>query len=733
MVKNNLLILESPNKAETFQEYLKDYPNWKIIATYGHFKNLEKNNIAISKKGDSYIGNFIIEKKNVYDNLKKAITNAQNIFIATDGDREGEAIAFDIINEFKLEKGTYKRVIFNEISREKIINVLINNNSDSTFDDIDQQLVNARYGRRLIDRIIGYKLSNLLKFILKRDEKAELKGIGRVSYAALSPLVKREKEINKYEPFSYRRIVATYIDGTKEFSCVSEKKYIEGEDDEYFFSDMTKLTTEKNIVTECDTEYVDYQPPKPITFSSLLANISYLYKFETEKTAKIAQKLFEGVTIRGKKTGLITYIRTDSYRISEDFFIKTSQMIPYIIINRNDGPIGYDYAREEQRTFKKSKNTQDAHEAIRPIYIEEEYAPHNIRKFLTKEEYLVYDYIYKITIASCMSNSLYISTKITVICDDIKLRYETKQQVFDGWEILAKNYVPFFKKWEKFDNNPPDLLINSEITPREITYWSRRAKTPERYSIGTFIEMLTSKGIGRPSTLPSILPEMTKKNYISIEKGIVRPTKTAEILYNWAEENASWIIDLNHAKMFEDSLEKIEKNEADKNEIIQEYDTLIDDLYKKFNFTNHEEYKNAPPTNEQIALLNKIKLENVEIPKEAFEKRIKAKSFLEKYYASKTICKCRICKKGEIINYDKFYKCSNKECDFILWKNKINKFLNNFSLEINENMFAEKILKNKTTLIEGLKGKNAIFNANVFLEYSQKYGYEIGLKIVRSK
>lgn len=731
---NNLVILESPNKAETFHEYLKNYDGWNIIATYGHFKNLKKENIAVSKKGTSYTGDFVIEKKNVYKQLKEAIKNSDIVYIATDGDREGEAIAFDIVEEFKLKKDRYKRVIFNEISKEKVISTFIEKNNDLIIaDGINNQLVNARYSRRLIDRIVGYKLSDLLKYIFKKNENIEIKGIGRVSYAAISPLVKREREINNYEPFYYKRITATYINKSKEFTCTSEKKYIEGEDDELFYSDMAKISSEKNIITEFDTEYIDYQAPKPITFSSLLTNISYLYKFDTVKTAKIAQKLFEGVVVYGKKTGLITYVRTDSYRISEEFFLETVQMIPYLIVNKNDGPIGYDYAREEQRVFKKRDNVQDAHEAIRPIYIDEEYAPHNIKRFLSNDEFLIYDYIYRISIASCMSNSIYISTKITIECGDIKLKSETKQQVFDGWEIFAEHYVPFYKKWEKFDNNPPDLFINSEISPREVSYWERRAKTPERYSVGSFIEMLTNKGIGRPSTLSSILPEAVKKDYVHLEKNMIRPTQTAMKLYDWALENAEWIVNLEHARNFEESLEKIEKEEFDKNTLIEEYDLLIDNLYQKFNFTDFKTYSEAPPSKEQKELLAKIKTEGTDVPESALKTKINAVKFIDTYYKSKTVCKCRFCKDGKIINYDKYYKCSNKNCNFILWKNKVLSFLNNFSIEIGEEEFVKKILSDKTVLFSNLKGKNSLFNANVFVEYNEKYGYGIGLKVVFPK
>lgn len=730
----NLLIVESPNKAETIQKYLNSIENgWSVIATHGHFKNLKEKEMAIKKNDSGYIGNFVVEKKDIYTNLKSKIGIAKHVYIATDDDREGEAIAFDIVQDFKLDEEDYTRVIFTEISKKKVQEILIDKNIIEENSTVNSNLVNARFSRRLIDRFIGYKLSPLLKYIFKDDKETDIKGIGRVSYASLSLLTEREKEVNSFDSYTYKKLYATYRSDNKEFYCTSEKKYIEGVDDEDFYSDLSYLKNNPHIVTEYENEFVDMQPPKPILFSSLMSNVFYLYKYSTEQTAKIAQKLFEGVNIDGELTGLITYIRTDSYRISTEAASDAIALIPYIVVNEAEGPLGFDYVIQEQREYKNKKNAQDAHEALRPVHINNKYAPHNIRKYLSEEEFRVYDYIYKVTVSTFMTNSSYISTVINIRCGEIVLKNETKEQVFDGWEAIGQYYVPFFKKFEKFEKNPPSLQRNDELNPSEINYWSRKAKQPERYGEGRFIETLTNKGVGRPSTLPIIIPELIKKGYVVSNKGMLTPTKTALKLVAWADENASWITDLNHAREFEEHLINIENEEELKDTLIQEYDELLKDLYTKFNFKDMEEYKKEGISQEQRKTLDKIRENGVEVPESTYENKIKATKFIKKYFESQKICKCKVCEDGEIIKFPERFACNNKNCKFVLWRSRVEKFIKNFNIEMEEHELSIQLLKKKQVLVENMRGKNALFDANVYIENDDKYGYSLKFKVKRSK
>ena len=727
-----LLILESPNKAETIQAYLNNMESgWKVIATNGHFKNLLEKTIAVKKVDSHYIGDFAIDNKKIYDLLKSNIQKASSIYIATDDDREGEAIASDIIDEFRLSADQYKRVLFSEISKKKIREILI----DKTEGDIDlnKELVNARYSRRLIDRLVGYRLTPLLKYVLRDNKSVIIEGIGRVSFASLAILVEREKEINNFDAYYYKKISATYRVEDKEVFCIGEKKYIEGMDDELFYADVAKLKNDPHIVTLHDVEYEDIQPPKPILFSSLMSNVFYLYKYPTKQIATIAQKLFEGIKIGDEKIGLITYIRTDSYRMSTEIAREAFDIIPYMVIKKEDGPLGYDYVVSEQREYKNKKNAQDAHEAIRPVYLTPEYSPQNIRKYLSEEEYRVYDYIYKISLTTFMTNSSHISTKTEITCGDIKLKSETKEEVFDGWEIVGRYYVPFFKRFDKFENNPPTLYINSVLEPKEIDNWSRKAKSPERYGEGRFIETMTNKGIGRPSTLPNIIPELIKKGYVQSVKGMLKPTLTAEALVNWANENADWLTDINHARTFEEELSKIENGEADKDQLIQEYDTLIEELYKKYDFKDMETYKKEKPSAEQTKTLEMIQSKGVEVKENAFNSKLEATKVIKKYYESLKVCKCKECDTGHIIAYEKNYSCNNKDCKFVLWKNKVSGFIDNFKLDIDEVEFSESLLKKKNVFTENLHGKSAIFDADVFIENDERYGYGLKFKVKKGK
>lgn len=725
----NLLILESPNKAQTVSGYLSSLEGeWKVIATKGHFKNLKENSIAVKKIGGDYVGEFVIENKQIFQTLREEIPKAQQVYIATDDDREGESIADDIITEFNLQKHQYKRVVFQELTKKKITEVLLDAKNN---EGVNEHLVDARYSRRLIDRLVGYKLTPLLKHIFAQDKTVDISGIGRVSYAALAILVSREKEITLFEPYKYRKIAVTYWTKEGEIFCTSEKRFIEGEEDTEFFTAVKEIRNNEHIITEYNTEFIDIAPPKPVIFSTLISNMFYLYKYTSDKTSQIAQKLFEGIDIGGERKGLITYHRTDSYRLSEEVAIEAANLIPYIVLNTEDGPLGYEYTITEQRTYKNKKGAQDAHEAIRPVHLTEEYAPHRLKRYLSEEEFRVYDYIYKITLSTFMANSTYIETKIVTECGDLKFKSETKEQIFDGWEIIGKHYVPFFKKFDKFMKNPPMLYVNDTIEVKDISDWSRAAKQPERYSEGRLIETLTSKGVGRPSTLPVIIPELLKKKYITSNRGMLKCEHTAMKIVDWAEKEAEWIVNINHAREFEEALSLIENDEENKNEIIEKYDKLIQDIYKKYDFVDIEEYKKERPSQEQIAMMDKLKAKGVEVPQKAYTLKIEASKYLKKYFDSQKICKCKVCSNGDIVEYETSFNCNNKECDFILWKSTVANFIKNFHLELNQEEFALELLKKKQVKVENLKGKNAYFNANVFIEYDEKYKYTLKWKIAK--
>jgi len=727
----NLVIVESPNKAETIKQYLSSLEGfWRVVATFGHFKNLPEKGISVKNNNGTYVGEFEISKKNVYENLKKVIKEASYIYIATDDDREGEAIAWDIVEEFSLDISKYKRVVFTEITKKSISTILLDTSNNNI--DVKSNLVSSRYARRIIDRIVGYKLSSLLKYIFKTTYGLEFKGVGRVSYAAISILAKREQEIQQFESYNYRKLFVVYTVNSKEFVCFSKKRYIEDVENTEFYDAYQLLKNEEHIVTDYSTEFIDVSPPKPVTGSSLLANISYLYRYSTDKTSKIAQKLFEGVNINGEKVGLITYPRTDSYRISKEFAAEVIATIPYMVINKEDGPLGFEYVVDIPREYKLHKNSQDAHEALRPTSMSVEFAPHNVRKYLSEEEYRVYNYIYNITLSSFMATSSYIVTKINITCGDITLESETKEQVFDGWEVIGKYFVPFYKKYDKFDSNPPILNLGDVINYRDIDYSTRKAKRPDRYSEGGFIEILTSKGIGRPSTLPSIVPELKKKQYIDENKSMLIISQLVIKIVEWANINAPWIIDLDHAREFEEKLSLIENGELDRNILIKEYDFLIKELYEKFNFIDAQEYHKQPPTDLQVSQLKKIQQSGFVVPDKAFQYKVDAKKSIEDYFKSKEIAKCLFCKKGKIHNFEKYYKCNNKECDFIFWKSTAEKFVNHFNISLNSSEFILELLKTKKVKVENMRGKNVLFSANAYIEKNEKFGYQIGFSVVKN-
>lgn len=726
-----LLIVESPNKAKTIKQYLSSLPDtWRVIASYGHFKNLKKETLSVEKSNNSYVGNFVIENQSAYKILKENIQWSEMVFVATDDDREGEAIAFDIIDAFFLKIENYRRVVFTEISKKFILDIL---SDSSKTKQLDIDMVNSRYARRLIDRLIGYKLSPLLKYEFRDRSDLKIEGIGRVSYASLSLIVDKEKEINSFTHYKYRRFYVAYWTDTKEFTCASKTRYIEGIEDDEFYSALNTLNNSPHIITDYSTEYVDLNPPKPIISSSLLSNIFYLYSIPTNETSEIAQKLFEGIELYGEIYGLITYTRTDSYRINDEFAQEIIDMIPYIVLNREDGPIGYEYGITEMREYKNKKGAQDAHEAIRPTNLDLKFSPASIRKYLSQNEFKVYDYIYKITLASFMAPSSYISTNIQTTCGDIIFESETKEQVFDGWEILAKNYVPHLKKYERFEKNPPILSINDELTPRDIGHSSREAKQPDRFSEGRLVDMLFNSGVGRPSTLPGIIPELMRKEYITSYKGMIKATETAMVLVKWARENASWVVNMDHARVFEENLEKIENGTLKRDELIGEYDELLIELYKELDFVSMEDYKNIKPSEGQIKLLNSMEEKGLDISDEVYQSKLKATKAIKKFMKAKEVCPCKICDNGKILHNEKSYSCNNKKCNFVLWISKIERFIENFQLEYTMEELALSLLKKKQMRVENMQGKNSIFKADVFIENDTKFGYTIKMNIVRGR
>lgn len=414
----NLLIVESPHKAKTINQWFgKD---WKVIATAGHIKNLPKNDYGIdeNKKANWTILN---NKKEIIAQLKMLIKNADNIFIGTDDDREGERIAFDVVEHFKIKD--YYRVIFHEITKKAISSSLKN----AIY--IDKNKVESQKARRIIDRIIGYPITSGVKWYFKNNNLAPAEdikkiGVGRVSAASLGIIVRNEDKIDNFIPSKYKKIYIEYVHGGLAFTVSNNIKF--KEENTIELENMHKLILDKdnlNVVESYNNKVKEVAPFPPLTTSRILRSLNYLYGYEPKETMNVLQKLYDGIKIdNDTMVGIITYPRTDSLNISDE---ASSEIIDFLFevaeINKSKMIEGEsEYIREKKYLFdekyilsskrefiNKNKNIFEAHEAIRPTKISFEFSPKNLKKHLDVVQFRIYEFIFYRIVSTQMKNAIY--------------------------------------------------------------------------------------------------------------------------------------------------------------------------------------------------------------------------------------------------------------------------------------------------------------------------------------
>ena len=527
-MSKKLVIVESPSKSKTIEKYLGN--DYKVVSSLGHIRDLSTSgkfgfgvDIDNQFKPDYKI---IKGKKKLVSNLKKEVKDSDFVYLATDPDREGEAISWHLYDTLGIKDSDYQRIVFNEITKDVILN------SFSHARKIDEDLVKSQETRRILDRIIGFRLSKLMQ------SKTEGKSAGRVQSVALKLIVDREREIEAFNIEKYYEIDA-YFKGFQAKLDTYKNEKIEIKEEEkakQIIESLDKYFEVESVEKKKKAKKSKY----PFTTSTMQQEASTKLNFTSKKTMSVAQKLYEGINLKNETVGLITYMRTDSIRMSDEFIKRT-----YAFIKENYGEnyIGY------VKTTKKTDNVQDAHEAIRPTSINRR--PEDIKEYLTNDEYKLYHMIYYRALASLMKDASVEATSIILLNNDYRFKTSGQILLFDG-------YLKVYSKYEESnDVILPTLEENTKVESEHIEYSEHETKPPARYTESKLIKEMEELGIGRPSTYAKTIDTLKERVYVTIEDKKFIPTTIGIEITDKLQEFFKDIINVKYTKEMEDDLDKI--------------------------------------------------------------------------------------------------------------------------------------------------------------------------------
>ena len=541
-----LVIVESPSKAKTIGKYLGS--SYKVIASVGHIRDLPKSKLGIDIENDfepNYIP--IRGKGDLIKELKKEAKGAKKVYLATDPDREGEAISWHLAYLLGIDANTPCRIVFNEITKDAIKNAVKNPRP------IDLRLVDAQQARRVLDRLVGYQISPLLWRKIKRGLSA-----GRVQSAALKIICDRENQIKAFEPKEYWNINVAFKKGktfTAKLAEYKGKKIAIGSREE---SDriLSDLAAGRYIASEITKKQRSRKPFAPFTTSSLQQDAANKLGFTTKKTMMVSQQLYEGVEVKGQGTvGLVTYIRTDSVRISAEAKAMAKQYI--------EDNFGSRYAANNIYTNKK-KDIQDAHEAIRPSRITLD--PESIKDSLTKEQYSLYKLIWTRFLASQMAAAVFDGMQVNITNGDYCLKASGSKLVFDGYQ---KIYAPNLE--EDKDKLLPEIKEGEELKAEKAEGEQKFTEPPARFTEASLVKELEERNIGRPSTYAPIIATILERKYIVREKKVLVPTDLGFVVTGLMEEYFKEIVDAGFTAEMEDKLDDVEAKDLDWKKIIRDF------------------------------------------------------------------------------------------------------------------------------------------------------------------
>ena len=557
---DKLIIVESPAKANTIKKFLGG--STKVVASMGHIRDLPKSKLGINVENDfepEYIN--IRGKGDLIKSLKKDARTAKKVYLATDPDREGEAIAWHLAKILEEDKNKITRVTFNEITKGAVKKAI------ESPRDIDINLVDAQQARRVLDRIVGYKISPVLWKKVKRGLSA-----GRVQSVAVKLIVDREEEIEKFIPQEYWNIYAILLDEKTKTEFEARVANKDGKKIEIHTKDeadkiLLDLENGKYIITEVKRGEKKRTPAPPFTTSTMQQEASRKLNFTLKKTMSVAQGLYEGVKLPEGHTGLITYMRTDSTRISEEARAVAKQCITKIY--------GENYY--ENRYYRTNKDAQDAHEAIRPAHIE--LSPDEVKQYLTPDQYKLYKLIYNRFLASQMSAAIYDTMAVNIKSGKYDLKANGQNLKFKGFMVLYVEGTD--DKQEEEKGMLPPLEENQEVKKVKLNPKQSFTEPPARYTEASLVKALEEKGIGRPSTYSPTITTIIERRYIEKEQKQLHPTELGRVVNKLLVENFKDIVNESFTADIETQFDKIaEGNEAWKEVIREFYGPFIKEVEK---------------------------------------------------------------------------------------------------------------------------------------------------------
>ena len=557
---DKLIIVESPAKANTIKKFLGG--STKVVASMGHIRDLPKSKLGVDVEKDfepEYIN--IRGKGDLIKSLKKDAKDAKKIYLASDPDREGEAIAWHLAKILEEDKDKITRVTFNEITKSAVKKALDNAR------DIDINLVDAQQARRVLDRIVGYKMSPVLWKKVKRGLSA-----GRVQSVAVRLICEREEEIENFVPEEYWNIYATLLDDNTNTEFEARLANMNGKKVEIHSQEdvdaiLEDLKGAKYIVTEVKKGEKKRTPAPPFTTSTMQQEASRKINFTLKKTMSVAQTLYEGVKLPEGHTGLITYMRTDSTRISEEARAAAKKHITET----------YGESYYENRYYRTNKDAQDAHEAIRPAHVE--LRPEDIKQFLTNDQYKLYRLIYNRFMASQMSAAIFDTMAVNIKAKDYDFKANGQSLKFKGFMTL---YIEGTDgKEEEQEGMLPPLEENQKVTKKKLNPKQSFTEPPARYTEASLVKALEEKGIGRPSTYSPTITTILERRYIEKEQKQLLPTELGKIVNKLLVENFSDVVNVEFTADVETRFDKIaEGNEKWKDVIREFYGPFIKEVEK---------------------------------------------------------------------------------------------------------------------------------------------------------
>ncbi len=542
----HLIIVESPAKAKTIKNFLDK--NYEVIASKGHVRDLSKFALGIKIDETGFTPNYVVDKdhKELVKQIIELSKKASTTYIATDEDREGEAIGYHVACLIGGKLESYPRIVFHEITQNAILNAL------KTPRQIDMSKVNAQQARRFLDRIVGFKLSSLISSKITKGLSA-----GRVQSAALKLVIDREREIKAFKPLTYFTLDA-YFEPNLEAQLISYKgnklKAQELIDEKKAQEIKNELEKESYTISSIVKKSKKSLTPPPFMTSTLQQSASSLLGFSPTKTMSIAQKLYEGVATPQGVMGVITYMRTDSLNIAKEALEEAR--------NKILKDYGKDYLPPKAKVYSsKNKNAQEAHEAIRPTSIVLE--PNALKDYLKPEELKLYTLIYKRFLASQMQDALFESQSVVVACEKGEFKASGRKLLFDGYYKILGN--------DDKDKLLPNLKENDPIKLKKLESNAHVTEPPARYSEASLIKVLESLGIGRPSTYAPTISLLQNRDYIKVEKKQISALESAFKVIEILEKHFEEIVDSKFSASLEEELDNIAQNKADYQQVLKDF------------------------------------------------------------------------------------------------------------------------------------------------------------------